>query len=404
MSFVEQACRAGLSLMRFRDTVPFVIPEDLSQLTTEQLLEVRRAADRCQWRPKSLTIEAEIKIYNELIKRASTQGECIALLVMLLLGCRTSEAAGLSFGNIRKMADGLYSIERREVEEQSSRTVKTGSKTASGYRLLPLLPQFYELLEERKRMVQEYMEKNGYTDLDINDMPLACQGTNLLTRCTAKEMNRIFKDICIDAGVEEGFFFEAEAMMAIDKEAGAEYENVVVAYILRHQAATELVATDASRAAISVLMGHKIEDPNVKAFDYANADGQRELLHILMQRPLYRYICGATDMEQITLEKGQSAVCGGSARLVAQEDEEFDLYIDTLEPYDTIKIQLEGGARLLKKNVRKTIALPYQRPSGLSMVNAVTQVVTEAEENVKAGKLADKPVMIAQCDDPVSLN
>ena len=30
-------------------------------------------------------------------------------------------------------------------------------------------------------------------------------------------MNRIFKDICIDAGVEEGFFFEAEAMMAIDE-------------------------------------------------------------------------------------------------------------------------------------------------------------------------------------------
>ena len=65
------------------------------------------------------------------------------------------------------MADDLYSIERREVEEQSSRTVKAGSKTASGYRLLPLLPQFYDLLEERKRMVQEYMEENGYTDLDI---------------------------------------------------------------------------------------------------------------------------------------------------------------------------------------------------------------------------------------------
>ena len=399
VSSVEQACRAGLSSMRFRDLAPFVIPADLSQLTVEQLLAVREAAELCKWRPKSLTIEAEIKIYNELIKRASTQGECIALLVMLLLGCRTSEAAGLSFGNVRKMADDLYSIERREVEEQSSRTVKAGSKTASGYRLLP---QFYDLLEERKRMVQEYMEENGYTDLDIDKMPLACQGTNLLTRCTAKEMNRVFKDICIDVGVEEGFFFEAEAMMAIDKEAGVEYENTVVAYILRHQAATELIATDASRAAISVLMGHKIEDPNVKAFDYANADGQRELLHILMQRPLYRYIRGATDMEQTTLEKGQSAVCGGSTRLVAQEDEEFDLYIDTLEPYDTMQIQLEGDIRLMKKDARKTTALPYQRPSGLSMVNAVTQVVTEAEENVRAGKLADKPVMIAQCDDPLS--
>ena len=28
--------------------------------------------------------------------------------------------------------------------------------------------------------------------------------------------------------------------------------------------------------------------------------------------------------------------------LVAQEDEEFDLYIDTLEPYDTMQIQLEA--------------------------------------------------------------
>ena len=88
--------------------------------------------------------------------------------------------------------------------------------------------------------------------------------------------------------------------------------------------------------------------------------------------------------------------------MVAQEDEEFDLYIDTLEPYDTMQIQLEGDIRLMKKDARKTTALPYQKPSGLSMVNAVTQVVTEAEENVRAGKLADKPVMIAQCDDPLS--
>ena len=31
VSFVEQACRAGLSSMRFRDLAPFVIPADLSQ-------------------------------------------------------------------------------------------------------------------------------------------------------------------------------------------------------------------------------------------------------------------------------------------------------------------------------------------------------------------------------------
>lgn len=57
---------------------------------------------------------------------------------------------------------------------------------------------------------------------------------------------------------------------------------------------------------------------------------------------------------------------------------------------------------MLKKDVRKTTALPYQRPSGLRMVNAVDKIVAEAQESIADGKLADKPVMIAQCDDPLS--
>ncbi len=172
--------------MRFRDLAPFVIPADLSQLTVEQLLAVREAAELCKWRPKSLTIEAEIKIYNELIKRASTQGECIALLVMLLLGCRTSKlrVCPLEMSVRWQMICTHRATGSRRAKLK--RTVKAGSKTASGYRLLPLLPQFYDLLEERKRMVQEYMEENGYTELDIDKMPLACQGTNLLDTVYSK--------------------------------------------------------------------------------------------------------------------------------------------------------------------------------------------------------------------------
>ena len=36
------------------------------------------------------------------------------------------------------------------------------------------------------------------------------------------------------------------------------------------------------------------------------------------------------------------------------------------------------------------------------MVNAVDKIVAEAQESIADGKLADKPVMIAQCDDPLS--
>ena len=79
-------------------------------------------------------------------------------------------------------------------------------------------------------------------------MPLACHGKDFLTRCTKKEINNVFKDVCKKVGVLKDFylkdeekqeiFFEIKAMMLIDQEACQEYDGTVVAYLLRHQAAT----------------------------------------------------------------------------------------------------------------------------------------------------------------------
>lgn len=339
--FAEEAYRSGLSTMTLWDSAPFEIPEDLSLLSPEQQEVLRAAAERWKRRPKSLTIEAEIYICNELLRQAEEHGECVPLLIMLLLGFRTSEAAGLSFGDIRKMSDNLYSIERRYVAKAGgSREVEEGGKTDNSYRLLPLAAPLYELLEARKQRVLVFLKEAGQEHIDIDKVPLGCRGTDFLTRCTTKEMNEIFKDICRDAGVDEDTFFEAEAMMAIDKEAGQEYENAVVAYILRHQFATELIPTDATRAEISVLMGHKIVNPDVKAYDFANADGQRELLRVLMQRPIYRYLCNTLESEQTLTQS--------------------------------------------------------------SMLDAIGRLTREAKEHVEKGEFAEKPKMLIECEDPLS--
>ena len=339
--FAEEAYRSGFSTMTLWDNSPFEIPEDLSLLSPEQQEVLREAAERWKRRLKSLTIEAEIRICNELLRQAEEHGECVPLLIMLLLGFRTSEAAGLSFGDIRKMDDMLYSIERRYVAKAGgSREVEEGGKTDNSYRLLPLAAPLYELLEARRQRVLDYLKETGQEHIDIDMVPLGCRGKDFLTRCTTKEMNEAFKRICCDAGVDEGAFFETEAMMAIDKEAGQEYENMVVAYVLRHQFATELILTDASRAEISVLMGHKIVNPDVKAYDFANADGQRELLRVLMQRPIYRYLC------------------------------------DTLEP-------------------EQALTPP-------SMIDVIGRITREAKERVEKGEFAEKPKMLIECEDPLS--
>ena len=63
--------------------------------------------------------------------------------------------------------------------------------------------------------------------------------------------------------------------------------------------------TNASRDAISALMGHVQDDPSALTADYASADGQRKLLHILEQRPLYLAINGAIKIPQTTLSSGK---------------------------------------------------------------------------------------------------
>lgn len=107
-------------------------------------------------RPKSLPISVVIRIYEEMVSRADRFGECVALLAMLLLGLRTSEAAGLSYGDIRQMDEDLYAIERRYVEKQSSRDVQVGGKTSNSYRLLPLVKEFRDFLMERKKKALMY--------------------------------------------------------------------------------------------------------------------------------------------------------------------------------------------------------------------------------------------------------
>lgn len=243
-------------------------------------------------------------------------------------------------------------------------------------------------------------------------MPLACHGKDFLTRCTKKEINNVFKDVCKKVGVLKDFylkdeekqeiFFEIKAMMLIDQEACQEYDGTVVAYLLRHQAATELALTSASREAISVLMGHKIENPNVKSFDFSNIEGQRELRDILMRRPLYRYICNKMDVKEIPAQAGTHMAYGGSIKVISEEDGEVDIYIETYETNDELEIQISTGEDLLACQVSQAALRPYQNKMPLSMENISIQIAALANERVKEGKYAEKPQAIIMCDDPLA--
>lgn len=194
----------------------------------------------------------------------------------------------------------------------------------------------------------------------------------------------MFKNICCDAGVEEDFFEEADALLTVDETCGKEYEQSVTAYILRHQAATEYDTTDASRDEISALMGHAQENDGTEVFDFFNADGQRRLLHVMMQRPIYMYICGKIGMEQDILEKGMSKVYDGPVELTVAKNAEYELYAESIESNDKLRVEIEGAAELLtEQTILHTCSL-FKRPRELGCTAAMR------EETRLAADMAEK--------------
>ena len=187
-----------------------------------------------------------------------------------------------------------------------------------------------------------------------------------------------------DVGVEEDFFEEADALLTVDETYGKEYEQSVTAYILRHQAATEYDTTDASRDEISALMGHAQENDGTEVFDFANADGQRRLLHVMMQRPIYMYICGQIGIEQDTLKKGMSKVYDGPVELTVAKNAEYELYAESIESNDKLRVEIEGAAELLtEQTILHTCSL-FKRPGELGCTAAMR------EETRLAADMAEK--------------
>ena len=159
---VEQAYQHDLSQMRFWGNVDVELCKNGLARTAEGQKYLFNLAHKLLKRPKSLPISVVIRIYEEMLSRADRFGECVALLAMLLLGLRTSEAAGLSYSDIRQMDEDLYAIERRYVEKQSSRDVQVGGKTSNSYL------RRAEHHEECRKLFGTYLENRFCKEIRIS--------------------------------------------------------------------------------------------------------------------------------------------------------------------------------------------------------------------------------------------
>ena len=353
---------------------------------------------------KSIPRKIVLDLYNRCIAMSHTNGACIAVLLMLMLGYRTTESTGLSFGDIHKIADDLYALELTHTTKHSSRELQFSVKTSNGYRLLPLTPKLYQVLEERRQQAIIWLTEQGdpHAEETVKKLPLACVGTKYDLRCMDKEVNGIFKVLCEKVKIDEALFEAALADLREDSALNREYEGSPVVYLMRHQAATELAMTNASRDAISALMGHAQDNPSRLTADYASADGQRKLLHILEQRPLYLDINGTTAASQLHLSPQKTRyILDGSTDIILHKGDQLKVHLQSVEDNHPFSVNLDGEftSRFCETLTVPSSPEPQQSITTLDYLRTTSPLLHQ-DENPQSNKWI--PVF-ASSDRPASI-
>lgn len=319
-----------------------ILPEDgapLEVLPCENPEEEgERLADLAVRTPRSISLDVEFALAKGMIDNCRDHGELIAGLLMLCLGVRTSEATGFSYRHLKQIRPGYWALVRYEVSNKDARTTQAGGKTSNAFRLLPV-PQFLtEILLGRK---QELLGR--FSPEVVENLPLACKGTDVACRCTQKEVNAKVKNLYRLAGVAEDLMRTAYQEMRADPDLAEDCEGRATAYLCRHQFATAMVYCGLTPGEIYTVMGHAEEDESVHKSDFANPDGFCALADKMSRRPLVQFFDHLAACHTYSCEDKPVSVCAdGDVDLYFPSGGIFEASLLGVEYGDNLRVETEG--------------------------------------------------------------
>lgn len=256
---------------------------------------------------KTLTREQERALVSHLAVDPMQSGQKIGLYLMFVLGVRNAEACGYNFGSIKQMQTHpeCYKIRVLETTAIGSNEKQAGGKTGNAPRYSPLIDSVREFLLKRREYVQSQLIATGYTDVNVDELPIACVGKDFFKRCSADDLTDAAREIFRQLG------FKRETLCAINRQRMIENADLretmengasdiveldLTAYILRRTYATHLAAIGMEQSKIEYLIGHMIQDPYDSRNDLSHEDYLYEMKKQLEKRPLVGSNCLNTDV------------------------------------------------------------------------------------------------------------
>lgn len=351
-----------------------ILPEDGAPLEVlpceDPEEEGARLADLAVRTPRSISLDVEFALAAGMIDNCCEHGELIAGLLMLCLGVRTSEATGFSYKHLVEVRPGYWALVRYEVSNKDARTTHAGGKTSNAFRLLPVPHFLTEILMDRKRKLLKKFPPEA-----VENLPLACKGTDVACRCTQKEVNAKLKNLYRLAGVAEDLMRTAYQEMRTDPDLAEDCEGRATAYLCRHQFATAMVYCGLTPGEIYTVMGHAEEDESVRKSDFANPDAFCALADKVSRRPLVQFFDHLAACHTYSCEDKPVSVCAdGDVDLYFPSGGIFEVSLLGVEYGDNLRVETEG-VEILQQT---PLCLPGNPSDTLSIRGALRALGEEA--------------------------
>lgn len=303
---------------------------------------------------KTLTREQERTLVAHIAIDPTQSGQKMGLYLMYVLGVRNAESCGYNFGNIKQMQTHpeCYKIRVLETTAIDSNESQASGKTGNAPRYSPLIDSVREFLLKRREYVQSRLIAMGYTDVNVDELPIACVGKDFFKRCSADDLTDAARELFQQLG------FKREMLCAVNRQRMMENADLretmnsaaadivepdLTAYILRRTYATHLAAIGMEQSKIEYLIGHMIQD----SYDTRNAlsheDYLYEMKQLLEKRPLIGSNCLNADV--IDLVPGECVTSNQSHTQtfsVPSETSFVQLSVAAKEPVDPLQVTISS--------------------------------------------------------------
>ena len=294
---------------------------------------------------RSFRVNEEVAIAKRLLN-ADVDGESMGLLLMFSFGLRNAESCGINFGDIRPMINhpGCFDLYVYETTIRRSNDLQAGGKTRNVGRIIPIPSKVLDILLERKKIVQEYLQQIS-SDCNIDTLPIACKGCDYLRRCSAQNLTAYAKKLFRSLNFSEKILIQIEKELASDFSAATLKEKEPTAYLFRRNYATHLLILGLSDAEIQYIIGHDVEDLYETRNEFVNEERRFSIRQKMMQRPILNDL---PEIKHFRIEENFPvgiSIPPSHDEVITAPLEEGNLYlrIAANEPMDSMKVSFVTG-------------------------------------------------------------